>query len=71
MKTKILHIFLLLASILAVAAQDEEKRLKKRQSSVQYPAIYYICGEFPNLVYTLTRMFWILTILERPRPSKD
>uniref|UniRef100_A0A914I5U9 Uncharacterized protein n=1 Tax=Globodera rostochiensis TaxID=31243 RepID=A0A914I5U9_GLORO len=25
-----------------------------RQSALQYPTVYYICGEFPNLAYQLT-----------------
>uniref|UniRef100_A0A183CNX5 EB domain-containing protein n=1 Tax=Globodera pallida TaxID=36090 RepID=A0A183CNX5_GLOPA len=26
----------------------------RRQSALQYPTVYYICGEFPNLAYQLT-----------------
>lgn len=36
-------------------ANGNNNRRPKRDSALQYPTIYYICGEFPNLIYTLTR----------------
>ena len=34
---------------------DEGNGRAKRETALQYPTIYYVCGEFPNLVYTTTR----------------